>query len=133
MEHIIIEGEYMDDIILSKKHGVNPSINMCFWCGNDKELILFGLLPQDKEAPMHVCIDYQPCDRCKEQWDKGITLIECSDVPLRDDQPALQTDAYPTGRYMVITEDAFQRIFNVDIPVQKIALLEINVYTELMK
>ena len=127
------QGDNVNGIILSKKHGVNPSINMCFWCGGDKELILFGRLPQDKEAPIHICMDYQPCDKCKEQWTAGVTLIECSNVPLRDDQPAMQTNAYPTGRYMVITEDAFKRIFNVDIPVQRIALLEADIYMELIK
>ena len=106
-------------ITLSRKHGVNSSINKCFWCGEDKDLVLFGRLPNDAEAPMHTCIDYQPCDKCKSNWDRGITLIECATTPQHNNQPPLQTDAYPTGAYSVITEDAFKRIFDVNVPDKK--------------
>ena len=35
----------MDSILLSPKHGVNPTIPVCFWCGREKnEVALMGYL-----------------------------------------------------------------------------------------
>jgi hypothetical protein len=40
------------DIKLSPQHGVNPSIGVCFYCGEDSgEIILPGRLKGDVEAP----------------------------------------------------------------------------------
>ena len=37
---------------LSPKHGLNPLIPGCFWCGESKnEIALLGRLPGDAEAP----------------------------------------------------------------------------------
>ena len=39
-------------IRLSKEHGVNPAIPICYFCGEEKnEIVLAGRLPQDVEAP----------------------------------------------------------------------------------
>lgn len=41
-----------NSIRLSPKHGLNPSISVCFFCGEDKnEIILPGKLEGDAEAP----------------------------------------------------------------------------------
>ena len=117
-------------ITLSPKHGVNPTIPICFWCGKEKnEIALMGLVkerdPQtgavrgsDVKMPMHVILDYEPCDCCKEQFSKGVQLIECS-YSRPDERPALSKDenyreVYPTGRTVVLTEEAAQRIFKID-------------------
>lgn len=52
-----------EGIILSKKHGVNPSINCCVYCGKDLDIILFGQLKNDEEAPKKVCAG-EICDNC---------------------------------------------------------------------
>lgn len=64
-------------IKLSPKHGLNPTIATCFFCGKDKnELILAGKINRnDDEMPMHTIINYEPCDECKAKMNKGITLI----------------------------------------------------------
>lgn len=49
-------------ILLSPKHGVNPSVGICAFCGHDKEVLLMGKLKNDAEAPSSVISDYQPCD-----------------------------------------------------------------------
>ena len=52
-------------IRISEKHGVNPTIPICFYCGEDKnEVALLGKLHGDKEAPMRMWIngDYEPDD-----------------------------------------------------------------------
>lgn len=102
---------------LSKKHGVNPTIPLCFWCWEEKnEVVLLGKLPNDMEAPKHMWIpgDYEPCEKCKEIWDKGIAVIEASLEPvLSPSQPRFH-EAYPTGEYVVLSEDAVHKMFNDD-------------------
>lgn len=42
-------------IHLSKKHGVNPSIEICAVCGKGIGVALLGRLKNDAEAPREVC------------------------------------------------------------------------------
>ena len=51
------------DIRLSKKYGVNPSIPICFWCGQEKnEIALLGHIGdgrrgEDLEAPRNILLE----------------------------------------------------------------------------
>lgn len=124
-------------IEISPKYGVNPTIPICFWCGKEKnEIALMGrvrkkdtrntaygtrstrVVDNDVEMPMHMVLNYEPCDCCMEQFSKGVQLIECNQRPV-DERPALSKDengnsVYPTGRHLVMIPEAAQRIFNVD-------------------
>jgi len=106
-------------IRLSETHGVNPTLGICFWCGGDDgSIALLGRLPGDAEASKRTLISYDPCDDCKAQFERGIALIECTEHPNDDDdrQPPIQKDhqatLYPTGRYMVITEEGAGRLLS---------------------
>jgi len=78
-------------------------------------LVLFGRLPNDKEAGMHCGpVSYEPCDKCKAQWEQGILLMEAGKSPQSDGQPELN-GAYPTGRYMVMRLSAVERAFSPDV------------------
>ena len=66
-------------IKVSEKHGVNPSIDTCFYCGKETGIALFGKLPNDKEAPARTCSSLEPCDECKEKYKDYLLLIEVSD------------------------------------------------------
>lgn len=108
-----------NSIPLSPKHGLNPTIPICFWCGKEKnEIALLGKIKTDKrgedpEAPHSCVLDYEPCDCCKEQWGKGVTLIEVSVDPNVAGQPPMQTNAYPTGRFAVVNPEALVGDFKV--------------------
>lgn len=93
----------MPGLRLSKQHGVNPSVQKCFWCGKDIGVVMFGVLPGDKEAPRECVLDYEPCAECVEQMKQGATLIEATHSE-RD-------GATPTGRWMVLKQEAFDRLF----------------------
>lgn len=84
-------GEEMDDeeedseeegIILSEKHGLNPSMDVCMICGEVHQLVLLGKLPEDREAPKQVCTG-QVCQKCISQLveNKERLYIECNNVP----------------------------------------------------
>lgn len=118
----------MSRLRLHSKHGLNPTIPTCFWCGKDKnEIALLGA-KYPGEAPMHMVVDYQPCEDCQAKMAQGVTLIEASPRP-RGNQPAIQKGAYPTGRWWVITHEAARRIF--DVTVQDKAFIEVGVAAKL--
>ena len=100
----------MKDIILSKKHGVNPTILLCFWCGKTKnEIALLGKLKGDVEAPRNMILNYEPCEDCSNNMSKGITLIEAT-LTGEPGQPEMGKGIYPTGKWAVLTEDATKRL-----------------------
>jgi hypothetical protein len=101
----------MSNIKLSPEHGLNPTIPVCFWCGEDRnEVAILGKIDkQDSEAPMRMVMDYEPCDKCKEFFDKGIQIIGCETTPIADGQFPIMTNEelsyYPTGTTIVVPED----------------------------
>lgn len=63
-----------DEITLSPKHGLNPSLMQCPICHKDLGVALFGQLKNDEEAPK-TC-DLYLCDECKKEY---ITVLEAKD------------------------------------------------------
>lgn len=102
----------MPKIRLSKKHGVNPSVEVCFWCGEPMGVALLGKLKGDVEAPREICTGYEMCDKCKEHNKTMIHMIEASTTPLREGQPPInkESNVYPTGRNFWIKDEALKRI-----------------------
>jgi len=94
----------MSGIRLHKEHCLNPSVNMCFWCGESKEIILFGASIKG-EAPREVMTNYDPCNKCAEKMALGVTLMEAKEI---------QRGMYPTGRWWVIKREAAVKLFNRD-------------------
>lgn len=98
-----------ESIPLSPKHGVNPTIATCFWCGREKnEIALMGKLPGDAEAPHKAVLDYEPCENCKADMEKGITLIGVVEHKLPDGRPAICKGVFPTGHWAVVTPDGIR-------------------------
>lgn len=102
---------------LSPKHGVNPTIPICFWCGEERnEIALLGRInKEDTEAPHTAFLDYEPCDKCKENMAQGVTLMEASHSPNFEGQPAFQRNIYPTGRWLVLKREGANRLFSVEM------------------
>ena len=97
-------------IKVSEKYGVNPTIPVCFFCGEEKnEVALLGKITdkqtkEEIEAPMRTVIDYEPCDKCKEQWSKGVAIIEVTKNDLG--RRCIAKDVQPTGRFIVLKPEA---------------------------
>lgn len=99
----------MSGIRISKKHGANPSISTCAWCGKEKgEIVLLGYIEGDVQAPRNIIVNYDPCDECKKSWSQGVAVIEVVRTPNNIDQLPIAKDAYPTGRMVVIKETALK-------------------------
>lgn len=96
-------------IKLSPKHGVNPCMPVCFFCGETKnEIALLGRIggKEDLEAPMKAILDYVPCEECQKKFAEGVLLIEVTNYPNVANQPPISQNAYPTGRYSVVRPEA---------------------------
>ena len=109
------------DIRLSKKYGVNPSIPICFWCGQEKnEIALLGHIGdgrrgEDLEAPRNILLDYEPCDGCQKNMALGVTVMEAEISPIFKNQPEFQPGTYPTGKWIVLKKEAADRIFGDEL------------------
>ena len=71
-------------IKLSPKHGVNPTIPICFWCGKEKnEVALLGRIggKEDIKAPKNMVLDFEPCADCIAKMALGVTCMECTEKP----------------------------------------------------
>lgn len=127
-------------IRVSEKHGVNPSLLKCFWCGQDKGVALLGKLKGDAEAPREMCLDYDFCDNCVERIGEGIALLEVSTEPVTEGQPAISkhgpAQLYPTGSWVAVTEEAIRRMFTEEqadnIIQHRRALVEVGFVDKLM-
>lgn len=106
-----------NSITLSPKYGVNPTIPVCFWCGEEKnEVALMGHIGngrkhEDFEAPMHMVLDFEPCEECKKRMAMGFTVMEATTSPNSVSRMEMQKGVYPTGRFVVIKTEAAKRIF----------------------
>lgn len=115
------------NIKLSPKYGANPTMCTCFFCGKATgEIALLGHIPErnqngravpntDVEAPRNMIMDYNPCDECRDQMNRGITLVGISDKA-PDNRPAIcHTESgvpmYPTGKWVVLTEEGVRALF----------------------
>ena len=102
-------------IRLSKEHGVNPTMVVCFFCGKETgEIALLGTAYKGK-APKYMWLgSYESCKACKEHMNKGLTVFESLDTPTHNKQPAIKNgdkDTYPTGRWLVMNKDEAPKIF----------------------
>lgn len=103
----------MGSLRLHPKYGVNPSVDVCFWCGEARGVVLLGS-NKGKEAPREMVTGYDPCSSCKENMAQGITLVEAAPSIRYPDRPEIQAGVVPTGRWLVVKEDALGRVFNED-------------------
>ncbi len=90
-------------IRLSEKYGVNPCIPKCFFCGENKnELLLFGRINGDIEAPKNTVFDKNPCDKCQEYMKLGVILISVKDGTDNE-------NPYRTGGWCVVKDSAISK------------------------
>ncbi len=102
-------------IKMSPKHGLNPAMTKCFWCGKEDGIALMGRLPHDEKAPDTIIAGYAPCKECQEHRKEGITLIGVLTEQPADGRPAIAEGLYPTGSWAVISEHAVNRLFTPDV------------------
>ena len=118
-------------IRLSKKHGANPTLAICAWCNEPTgEVILVGQLPGDVAAPREMIVSYEPCDKCREQWDQGVACVEVDAKPTAINQPPIYDDLYPTGRCIVVNSERLKEVFDRDFHDGDRTLVDTDVFEQ---
>ena len=127
-----------NNITLSPKHGVNPTIPICAWCGESKnEIALMGRIGgrDDLEAPRNCILDYVPCDKCAEQWSAGVAILEATTQRPQPYRPPMQkdkgVDIYPTMRMVVINPESASQIFGQEMSAGQRILLEDTAFEQI--
>jgi hypothetical protein len=91
----------MSSIRLSEKHGVNPSMDTCFYCGEVTGIALMGKISNkdnpDVEAPRYCCSSVKPCDKCAEKYKDYVLMVEAKSSDSKNPQP--------TGRWFVLKKE----------------------------
>ena len=101
----------MSKFKMSPKYGANNSYHVCPWCGEKTGAYTsFGELPDDAKAPETIIVNYDPCAKCNETWQKTVPVIEISARQIVPGQPAINSDkdnpVYPTLRVACLTLEA---------------------------
>jgi len=94
-------------------NNIVPIIPICFWCAKEKNQIDLFKLKKNKKSehiPRSLIIDYEPCDNCKLNMEKGITFIEATQTPNFEHQTEIMNNTYPTGRWWVVSEDGVKNM-----------------------
>ena len=111
-----------DEIILSPKHGVNPTLLRCFICGSHIGGALLGKLKDDAEAPKEIYNDI--CDECQKVIDKGGRFI----LEVKDGSS--KEEPYRTGRLVAVAEQFTKRVAD-EMKLDKINFMEESVFSKL--
>lgn len=91
-------------IILSPKHGVNPSVCHCVCCGKEHSLALLGRLKGDVEAPKDIMQGL--CDDCSKVIKQGgVMIIEVAD----GEGEKNPKNPYRTGKLVGLSKDFKER------------------------
>lgn len=104
-----------NSIPISPKHGLNPAMDVCCWCGQPKGVALMGRLKNDAEAPQKIVTSYDPCDTCKKKWSNCVIVFEVTHNKPNDGRPPIGKDndksnVYPTMRLVGIDEEVASQI-----------------------
>jgi hypothetical protein len=103
------------DLKLHPEYGANPSMGVCFWCGEDDgRVLLLGYNGGAKASPRTIA-GYEPCAKCRERFATGVLLIEArKGNPYFDGQTPMDKDAdvYPSGTTAVVSDEEVRKIIN---------------------
>jgi len=107
-------------LTLHPEHGLNPSVSLCYVCGRDKEIILFGKNMKEK-APRQAHYDKTPCEDCQKVLNNGIMLIEVKD----GEQEKANNEPYRTGYIVGLSLKAGKNLFpDADLSKHRIFFIE---------
>jgi hypothetical protein len=94
---------------VSEKYGVNASLELCFFCGKEKGVVLMGRLKGDVKAPISVIADKEPCDECKERMKEGVMFIGVEDGQEGKDEPDRM------GMIVTVKDESVSHLLNEDV------------------
>lgn len=115
---------------ISKEHGINPSIDTCFICGKETNIVLFGTSYKNEDgetskAPTKTCTG-DICDNCKKIIDEGGIFF----IAVKDGESG--NNPWRTGQIGALKEEAVQKMFP-GFPYKKINYIEETAYKQIFE
>lgn len=106
----------MTSLRLHPKHGVNPSVMLCYYCQEPSGVALLGasggkirealgMDPEDGLAPREATYDFVPCTKCQEYMQQGIIMISVDESKTTD-----KKNPYRSGGWVVVKDSAIIEI-----------------------
>lgn len=92
---------------LSREHDLNPTIPICFWCLEEKNMILLLGANGGREAPRNTAFDREPCEKCRGYMKQGVILISAKEPK----SEAESQNPFRTGGFWVVSEEFVKRVF----------------------
>lgn len=99
----------MSSIRIHPEFGMNPTMPVCRWCDQPTGQIALLGASYEKEAPMHMVLNDNPCDKCKANMAQGLTIIEMPEGY------AGKSLAERTGRWCVMSWEGAEHMLNDDM------------------
>lgn len=65
-----------DSIPMHPKYGLNATIPICAFCGQEKNEIAILGANYNGEVPKSMIVNFEPCNDCKNIMEQGFTIIE---------------------------------------------------------
>lgn len=120
----------MSNIRISKQFGINPSVDTCFVCGKETDVVLFGTSYKDKngkaaKAPSRVCTGGL-CGTCQKVIDEGGIFF----IAVKDGESG--NNPWRTGQIIAVKEEAVQRMFP-NFSYKKINYIEESTYKQIFE
>jgi hypothetical protein len=111
-------------IRIHPEHGLNPTMGVCFWCGQTDGTIAMLGAAYKGEAPRTMVLDYEPCDACRDKMALGIVCFQVFDSSGHERPPLDKKNpqSEPTGRWSVVKREAVERWLADDPPLLKATL-----------
>jgi hypothetical protein len=132
-------------IRVDPKYGLNPTMTNCIVCGEADAIIIGGVF-KDKDgnkcqAPMYCgVVSVEPCPKCRKKYLEeahGVLIVEAirKQFPHSDSSKRWRGETeertVPTGSIIILTAEAFTRIFTTPIPAKRICLMEPDAFAKL--
>jgi hypothetical protein len=127
----------MASLTLHKDFGVNPTVPLCFWCGEMKNEVAMLGNKLKTQAPPKMVLDYVPCEKCQDKMKLGITCMEVDSTTKLKRMPLAREGAMsvvaPTGSWCVVNIAAMKRLISDNLKLGEIirsgrCVLEVAVY-----
>ena len=104
-----------DEIKLHPKYGLNPTIPVCMYCGEEMNEIAFLGASYKEEAPKTMIMGIEPCEKCAEKFGDFVVLLE-------------HDGKQPTGHWVAVRKEC------IDIPdPSPIAFMEMGEFRQFYK
>lgn len=99
----------MSSITLHPEYGVNPAMDVCWWCGEVSGVAMLGR-NKGQKAPRYVMSSKEPCPKCEERIKAGCLYVFEATAPDKYDP---DQEPKRTNRMSCLTKEAGDNVRSI--------------------